>query len=118
MKPFELLLYVGSTLSLWFGISVYGLSMYFEKYFKVRNASTKQSLLKRAKRLLMKRPSKVRSGQAMSNQMDSTLNNYRTLYVDGEGSKFKEKLGVNYRANIDFNYGQNIGQYPNQLYKF
>lgn len=124
MKPFELFLYVGSTLSLWFGISVYGLSMYLEKYLGKsgrRQSASRLSLLKRARRLL-KRPFKVRSSRTMSNKtMASTLSNYRN--ANGlEATKFREKLGVNYRQNIDINYMQNIGQYSglysgDQLYK-
>lgn len=114
MKPFELFLYVGSTLSLWFGISVYGLSVYFKRYFKAsdRGLAGKQSLLKRARRILTKRPSKVRSGQTSNKTTYSTLNLL-------EGPKFKEKLSVNYRQT-DLNYMQNIGQfaYASHLNRF
>lgn len=110
IKPLDLLLYVGSTLSLWFGISVYGLSVYLEKYLGKfdQRSSSKESLLKRTRRIL-KRPFKVRSARTMSN--------YRTVNVL-EGTKFRERLCVNYRQNIDLNYMQNIGLYSgDQLYK-
>lgn len=120
MKPFELFLYIGSTLSLWFGISIYGL----EKYFRgssSENSASKHNLLRRARRLLVKRPSRVRSGQtASSKTMISTLNNSRTVNLsEAEAIKFKKKLDVDYRSNIDLNYCmQNIGQYSNNPTRF
>lgn len=129
MKPFELFLYVGSTLSLWFGISVYG----FEKYFKIFKKyclvqRSKSKILKRAKRMFDNR---VKSSRRLGNNktMDNNLLNYRTVNVLSEKSvnvldklqkhdekqKFKDRLGFNYNQNLDFKYKNNLNYYDNQM---
>ena len=126
-------MYVGSTLSLWWGITVYGLKSYLDymrSCCKKNNNSSKannrqhQNLLKRARRLLNRSFSRLKSTRTLTNKtMDNSLLSYRSAILDANLERedkinYKDKLAFNYDQNIDLNYKNKLTYYNNQPIKF
>lgn len=139
MKALELFLYVGSTLSLWFGVTIVSLrygfktfAYYFGSFKKClmnrKESSAKPNIFRKVGRIFTRSSlSRQKSPRTLSNKTLNSLLSYRSGLnmldrVQNEkssdfNSKFKDKLnGFNYDNNVDFNYSRNnLNYFNNQM---